>query len=521
MKESLYQFIFCIRESFPVKENKRIEYKEYIDGLDEDHPDYIKYIESFAEFTWDYKFIPPSISKISKRTSGLQSDNSLNEKDTLLIGDDFKNLEKDFNRYLRNKDLKNIGIIAGRFYVFNMNSEILNSVFGGQITAIREYVKSNCGVKVYRDNIRVYNYGEPNDDWVNLDTMKVQRTGDHFGKKVTIGAIELDLKSSEKGLVEKTNREGFNENIYFYKLESIVQRVFRFFEGEAQSDREKIEEYTNGFKTVKRIGFSDTIDEIKAKLTEKNLEKEFQPLVSRIEKDYSEMRDIMLNSGTTGLSLGVVFHEVERELKFINSELNTNNEDIDIDDIKGRVKNLSMLLNSISPILRKNTSKLISVIDLVSRVKHIHRNRFNFHDIILSTPILSKESEEFNVKGPENLLITTLSNIIDNSIFWVSAKKDLNKDNYKPAILITTDLNTFDGPAIIIADNGNGFSFKLEDLVQPYKTLKPGGMGLGLYYSNMVMNMIGGKLLTPDSLDLDIPKVYNGACIALVFPSKE
>ena len=36
--------------------------------------------------------------------------------------------------------------------------------------------------------------------------------------------------------------------------------------------------------------------------------------------------------------------------------------------------------------------------------------------------------------------------------------------------------------------------------------------------TDLVMNMIGGKLLFPDNLDMEIPKVYNGACIALVFP---
>ena len=43
-------------------------------------------------------------------------------------------------------------------------------------------------------------------------------------------------------------------------------------------------------------------------------------------------------------------------------------------------------------------------------------------------------------------------------------------------------------------------------------------MGLGLYFADLVMNMMGGKLIFPDSSDLDIPAVYNGACIALVFP---
>jgi hypothetical protein len=43
-------------------------------------------------------------------------------------------------------------------------------------------------------------------------------------------------------------------------------------------------------------------------------------------------------------------------------------------------------------------------------------------------------------------------------------------------------------------------------------------MGLGLYFTDLVMNMLGGKLVFPDNDDLDIPKVYSGASLALVFP---
>jgi nitrogen fixation/metabolism regulation signal transduction histidine kinase len=57
-----------------------------------------------------------------------------------------------------------------------------------------------------------------------------------------------------------------------------------------------------------------------------------------------------------------------------------------------------------------------------------------------------------------------------------------------------------------------------EDLIMPFKSTRPGGMGLGLYFVNMVMEMVGGKLLFPDKEELSLPKVYNGAIIALVFP---
>ena len=44
-------------------------------------------------------------------------------------------------------------------------------------------------------------------------------------------------------------------------------------------------------------------------------------------------------------------------------------------------------------------------------------------------------------------------------------------------------------------------------------------MGVGLYYVNLVMEMIGGKLLFINKEDANLPDSYCGACLALVFKS--
>lgn len=490
LKESLYQFGF----KFKVSDNTP---------------------ESFAKFLWRYSFNPPLQTNISKRTS--RNTDTLN----FHIGELYKDLdgEEEYNRFLRNKDLSDVGTIKGKFYVFNQSSILLKMNFGGQINAVKQFIKDNSGVKIFRDNIRVYNYGEQYDDWLGLDLDKIQRAGDHFGKKVTIGAVELDLKSSNDGLIEKTNREGFIDNAEFNRFQLLVKEVFNFFEREAGNDKDLVEAFLEETRPVKKVGFGETIKELESKIKDKNLEKELKPLLIRVDKDYTEMRDIMVNSGMTGLNLGVAFHEVEREIRFINADLNSNS--VDIEEVKDKVRNLIQILESLSPILSQNKSSLSSAKKVIEIAKRRNDNRFNFHKIIFSSPALIGENEDFNFKVPTNLLISAISNLIDNAIYWTRTQSDLIKnlnEQYKPAIYIGTDLFTFEGASIIIADNGPGFSSEPEYLTQPFKTNKEGGMGLGLYFADLVMNMIGGKLLFPDNSDLDIPQAYNGACIALVFP---
>lgn len=500
LKDSLYQFDFEITKWD----------KSESENTDED----------FVEFRYSYTFNPPSQTKIASRVvEKAPKSDSFSNNNKFHIGELFKEIdgEDKYNKYLRNRDIKNIGPISGKFYVFNQNTLLLKMKFGnGQINAVKSFVKDNSGVKIFRDNIRVYNYGEPNDDWLRLDLDKIQRTGDHFGKKVTVGVVELDLKMSNEGLIEKTNREGFIYNQEFEKFQSIVKRAYTFFEDEASEDKDKIEEFIDGTKPIKKVGFGDTIQELQEKIREKDLEKELNPLLQKIDKDYTEMRDIMVNSGMAGLNLGVAFHEVEREMKYINADLNLSV--VDIENVKDRVRTLIHILESLSPLLRQNKASLTNAKNVIEIAKLRNNNRFNYHKVVFSSPVLTGENQNFNFKAPANLLISAISNLIDNAIYWTTSKRDLIGNEFKPGIYIGTDLNTFDSPAIIVADNGEGFSVEPEFLTQPFKTKKEGGMGLGLYFADLVMNMIGGKLLFPDSSDLEIPEVYNGACIALVFP---
>ncbi len=467
-----------------------------------------------AIFKWSYKFNPINLTS----NDDIRRNESSNIEESFLL----KSISSDntVRHILRNEDLAKIGSISGVFHVFNQNGKVLDLAFGaGQRTAIKAYIKDNCGIKVYRDNIRVYNYGEPSDDWLGLELAKVQRAGDHFSKKVTIGAIFLDLKQSSEGLIEKTNREGFADNESFRLLVAIVQEAFTFFERKAMSDRDLIESYTSDTPVVRKVGLAESIRDIETRLTAKGLTNEFRPLLKKVEKDYNEMRDLMLNSGMSGLNLSLVFHEVEREVRHINLALDEANYDNGL--IKARVKALIQLMENFAPIVKQSRKGKISASKLVSKAIEIHESRFIHHGIIKSSPLLTGENEDFEIKGPMNLFLSTISNLLDNAIYWVVINHEEKHPNDVPkAIYVGSDLDTFDGPAIIVADSGTGFKMEPSELIMPYRTLKPVGMGmgLGLYFANLVMESIGGKMIFPSNESCNVPPAYNGAIVALVFP---
>ena len=88
-----------------------------------------------------------------------------------------------------------IGSVKGEFYVFDRDPAVLRRL--GESQFIKSYLDENGGVRVYRDGIRVYNYGESGDDWLGLDLRRVNTPARGVSRNIVVGAIELSLEDSQ------------------------------------------------------------------------------------------------------------------------------------------------------------------------------------------------------------------------------------------------------------------------------------------------------------------------------------
>lgn len=473
--------------------------------------------DMLANFQWKYTFNPVNIP-----FDGNVVPRTLDKREGLMVdGKKFAFYDEDAieNFYLKNMFLKSFNTIEGCFYAFSSDGKILDLIYGsGKRELLKSYLGQNGGVKIFRDGIRVYNYGEPNDDWLGINQNRVKRMGNHFSKNQIIGGVNLNLNDTKESLVEKTNREGFIENEAFDLFTAIVKSVFACFEKCVIPDREKLLSYIDKTSVTRKIGFSETINELEKKIEAKNLTKDFSNLITRVKNDYYNMRNVMLNSGMNGLNLTIVFHEVEREMGFISHDIMQKG--CDLDNIRQRIKSLMELIERFMPLMRnsKNVTALAS--KFAERVGEIHKTRFRYHKVLFSNSFTDDNSNDFSITGPAGMIMSALSNLVDNAIFWSRERRAKEGGEFEPAVLIAPDTIHFDGPAIIVADNGGGFQMDEDDMILPFRSLKPQGMGVGLYYTSLVMEIVGGKLLFPAIDSLDLPSVYDGACVALVFSKK-
>jgi signal transduction histidine kinase len=472
-----------------IKESALFKFHCEIDG---------EYINKFR-----YEFTPwETMTKLSGRV--------IDEND-----ENLKNLLRMVNRKgkIINLNEYQIGTIKFEALIFDRDPRILKLGIQDK-RGLCEYLNQNGGVRVYRDGVRVYDYGEPGNDWLNLDIRRVNIPTKRISNNIIISSISLNRKESTD-LEEKTNREGFIENEAYKKLKQALLYTLEVAEGFRYEDKDKIRT-TYGLKSKKEpvmSGIKELRGVIEKRIKEKNLKKEITVYLDRIEKDYENMKEILLRSAGAGLSLSIVIHEIEKMIDELQKVVKYEKVS---DRIIKLVQHLARLIEGYTLIIRKSETRRWELKKIINQAIFNMEYRFKVHGIDVIKDYESK-SEEFRVNCARNLVVNSIMNILDNSIWWLEYAKIKDKK-----IFIKISEYIPEHISIIIADNGPGFSLPVEDMIKPFVSVKPDGMGLGLHIASEVMKAHGGNLLFPDPDEVEISDVFKkGAVVVLVFKKEE
>lgn len=403
---------------------------------------------------------------------------------------------------------REIGDFTVDLYIFDREPIVLELGITDR-KGLTNFLDENGGIRVYRDNVRVYDYGEPENDWLDLDAKRVNIPAKRISNNIVIGAVSLNLETS-KGLVEKTNREGFVDNQASQALKSAVEYVVRQIEAERNKDKERIRNaYGRTQANKKREPVLDELTVLRQQIQKRGLEKELGSLIDRVEADFTLIRDRFISSASTGLSLSVVIHEVEKGI----SELKEAVEKEPVSEkIRELARHLADLVEGFAALIRRSGRSKERAGDLIKNAVFNTKFRLKLHGITLE---LAPDIEDFEVTCSRRLIISTLMNLIDNSIWWLDNKWGETPGQKK--ISIGTSRLFGGDPAIVVADNGPGFMDFPEDLVEPFFSRKPDGMGLGLHLADQVMKAQGGRLEFPVPQVIGLSETYTGAIVALVF----
>ncbi len=450
-----------------------------------------------------YEFRPwDTMSELQKRQKELEN---------------IRMVEEVYNEESKNKEWVDIDLSAYRIgqvklqlLIFDRSAKILSLGLTDK-KGFKEYLDTNGGVRVFRSGIRVYDYGERSNDWLGLDIRRVNQPGKTLSNNIIIGAVYLD-RSASLGLEEKTNREGFVENEAYRKFLSAVNFALDKILTERNEDKQRIRELYSPDSTREPVTGNLKIlrDKIINNISESDFRNELIKIIEDIEDDYRKIIEIYTRSASAGLSLGIVIHEIGKIIDELLAAVDEIPSDRHIDSL---VRVLHRTVNDYASIIKQSSKSKENLVKVIDQALSNIEFRIKAHKIDIIKNYNKKTAMHTEVKCAPYLVISTIINLIDNSIWWLNYKKIKNK---KILIDITEEHKGY--ISILIADNGLGFSIPFEDAVKPFISDKPGGMGLGLHLAYEVMNGQKGELIFPDKDDYDLPDEFkNGAKLFLAF----
>ncbi|MDB6093347.1 MAG: histidine kinase [Verrucomicrobia bacterium] len=141
----------------------------------------------------------------------------------------------DFAKY--EGDEPKCGPLKFEFFFFN-RGEWDSETQTISLTQLGEFLKSNQGVRIYRDGFRVKPYGEPSGegDWLRLGYRRTinpegvkQGTNWKLGYNQVVGAVFLE-RERNTALIDQTNREGLVVGEPFRHLYIFADKIIQFFE---------------------------------------------------------------------------------------------------------------------------------------------------------------------------------------------------------------------------------------------------------------------------------------------------
>jgi len=321
------------------------------------------------------------------------------------------------------------GSFRFRFYSWDLHIQDKKAVLGS--TAIyNEMIKPNTGIKVFRDEFRVLPYGNPDNDWLNMDSRRVREFQMRVSRNQVIGSIEISSKNNPK-LLDKTDREGLIDNDEFRDLKSLVTSVLTAFEAERNTDRQILKEilgrtrsktdqaiFTRNLTAMNKMLWDQTSipAEIKVKINDliSDTKEAFDDLLAEKEQP-------LLVAASIGLTYMMPVHEILRDLHEalkILRKIRSHTEEMDVDQINSiisLIQSADSTIRGLGRLMQKSsldveTFKLEKPVELALKLlgHKLERSKIGYKVEIRS---------DIKAIGSDRLITVLLLNFLDNSFY--------------------------------------------------------------------------------------------------------
>lgn len=393
------------------------------------------------------------------------------------------------------------------FWVFILNQ----STFTGrnvQLAAVREWLSNFGGVHIYVNGLRVAPYGNPGNDWLDLNLRRAQSPENRPSTNTSIGRVRVEDLSGV--LVQKTDRSGFIESETLAELTRFASDSLEWMARQRQQAAEKRRQQDRERAKKEASNESRALQEQIANLTDEPTKRELTTAFKKYDQAREREADTLRKElqlyrtlSTAGITAATFAHESNgNPLKVISIVTNTLKKSLanDVPNVfeakyKKRLESISDSVASLG-VLSTATLDLVSeqkrrvgkvqINQVINNVAEIFQPFLQGRRVELEV-LLSREGSPF-LRGSEAAVESIVTNLVNNSITAFE-----RSDTPERKIRISSRI--VDGVCEIeVADNGPGIEgISLKDIWLPGQTLRPGGTGLGLTIVKDTIMDLGGS----------------------------
>jgi signal transduction histidine kinase len=374
---------------------------------------------------------------------------------------------------------------------------------------ISSWLSTFGGVHIYQDEIRVSPYGNPGNDWLEMNLARARSPEERPGTHTSIGRIVIPGASPYE-IRQKTDRTGFIEDDNFIELKTFANDAMNWLarwrleraEERRRNEKEEAPKATRAHKEKLAAAIAKASPTVRATLEaafvgyEKSRDKEAEALKKEVQ--------LYRTLSTAGITAATFSHESQgNPIKIIDLCVNTLTKRIPqvikvaadqkkftepVGKIREASGTLATLGNATLSLVRSSKRRMgrVEVHDVLTHTYNLMHKFIEGRDATLELTLAPGNPY---LRSSHAALESIVTNLINNALrAFEHAGSDAR------VIHISTMVGVKE-MQINVADSGPGIKdLKLSEIWLPGTTTNPDGTGLGLTIVKDTLRDIGGRI---------------------------
>ena len=409
-------------------------------------------------------------------------------------------------------------------WAFILNKETF-STRTSTLEQVREWLGHFGGVHLYQNGLRVSPYGNPGNDWLDMNLKRARSPEERPSTNTSIGRVST-LETGGK-LIQKTDRSGFIENDAFLELKRFANDALewmarcRMKEAQKRRASERVEAPK---RTVKaKLEIREAIERVPAP-KRRAIKQAFDKYEVVREKEIKTLRkevQLYRTLSTAGITAATFAHEsagnpikaidqaaksIERRAK---KELGDRYADTLAEPVELIIRStdaMKVLGNVTFSLLdhEKRRASQVEIHQIIESVVKTYEPFLKERDVEVATELANGKPY---LRGSKAAIESIVTNFLNNSLVWF---EKVHVKKYK--IGIRTEVSN-GNLRIRFDDNGPGLEgIDPADVWLAGETTRPNGTGLGLTIVHDAVKDLGGTVQAQAHGD------FGGACFTVELP---